>query len=159
MQAIETGFRTALFHISVNSETAPEFIDITDQVVDAVSRSGISNGTVLVFSKHTTVAVTIQENEPLLLVDMAKMLERLSPKKADYHHNDFAIRTVHMHEDECPNGHSHSQHLTLGSSETMPIVDRNIILGEFQRIFAVELDAEKAIKVGGREVLVHIMGA
>ena len=83
MQAIETGFRTAFFHISVNSETAPEFIDITDQVVDAVSRSGISNGTVLVFSKHTTVAVTIQENEPLLLVDMAKMLERLRPKKAD----------------------------------------------------------------------------
>ena len=159
MQAIETGFRTVLFHVSVDSRTAPEFIDITDQVVDAVGQSAISNGTVLVFSKHTTLVVTIQENEPLLLVDMAKMLERLSPENASYHHNDFAVRTVHMHEDECPNGHSHCQHLTLGSSETMPLVDGNVILGEFQRIFAVELDAEKAMKVDGREVLVHIMGA
>jgi secondary thiamine-phosphate synthase enzyme len=159
MQAIETGFRTVLFHVSVDSRTAPEFIDITDQVVDAVGQSAISNGTVLVFSKHTTLAVTIQENEPLLLVDMAKMLERLSPENASYHHNDFAVRTVHMHEDECPNGHSHCQHLTLGSSETMPLVDGNVILGEFQRIFAVELDAKKAMKVDGREVLVHIMGA
>lgn len=159
MQAIGVGFRTVLFPVSVHSETAPEFIDITDEVIDAVSRSMISNGTVLVFSKHTTVAITIQENEPLLLVDMAKMLERLSPEKADYHHNDFSVRTVHMHEDECPNGHSHCQHLTLGSSETLPLVDGSIILGEFQRIFAVELDAEKATKGEGREVLVHIMGA
>ena len=158
MQAIETGFRTALFHISVNSETAPEFIDITDQVVDAVSRSGISNGTVLVFSKHTTVAVTIQENEPLLLVDMAKMLERLSPKKADYHHNDFAIRTVHMHEDECPNGHSHCQNLVLGTSESIPIVQGKMILGQWQRIFVIELDADKANQISHRNIAVQIMG-
>ena len=155
MQAIETGFRTVLFNVPVHSKTAPEFIDITDQVVDAVSRSGISNGTVLVFSKHTTVAVTIQENEPLLLVDMAKMLERLSPENADYRHNDFAVRTVHMHEDECPNGHSHCRHLTLGTSETIPVIDGELALGTWQRIFMVELDEESE---NPREIIVQILG-
>ena len=154
----EAGVKIDLFTLRVETKDAPEFIDITDDVVDFVGQSDTRNGTVLVFSKHTTVAITIQENEPLLLTDMANMLERLSPRAADYRHNDFTIRTVNMHEDECPNGHSHCQHLTLGTSETLPIVDGEMVLGEFQRVFAVELDAEKANQVGRREVLVQVMG-
>ena len=158
MRLTEAGFKIDLFTLRVESKDAPEFIDITDGAIDFVRQSDIRNGTVLVFSKHTTVAITIQENEPLLLTDMANMLERLSPRAADYRHNDFTIRTVNMHEDECPNGHSHCQHLTLGTSETLPVVDGEMVLGEFQRVFAVELDAEKASQVGRREVLVQVMG-
>ena len=159
MKVIETTVKTCLFTTYVESTTAPEFIDITDRVIDFVRQSEVRNGIVLVYSKHTTVAITIQENEPLLLVDMANMLERLSPRHGDYRHNDFSVRTVHMHEDECPNGHSHCQHLALGSSETIPIIDGALPLGEFQRVFAVELDAVKALQVDHREVLVQIMGA
>ena len=158
MRVTEATVKTSLFTIGVESTTAPEFIDITDQVRDLVRQSDIRNGMALVFSKHTTVAITIQENEPLLLKDMANMLERLSPRSADYGHNDFSVRTVNMHEDECPNGHSHCQHLTLGTSETLPVVDGGLVLGEFQRVFAVELDAEKASQVDRREVLVQVMG-
>ena len=158
MRLTEAGVKIDLFTLRVETKDAPEFIDITDDVVDFVRQSNTRNGTVLVFSKHTTVAITIQENEPLLLTDMANMLERLSPRAADYRHNDFTVRTVNMHEDECPNGHSHCQHLTLGTSETLPIVDGEMVLGEFQRVFAVELDAEKANQVGRREVLVQVMG-
>ena len=63
-----------------------------------------------------------------------------------------------MHEDECPNGHSHCQHLILGASETVPIFEGELALGQWQRIFAVELDADKALQIDSRQVLVQIMG-
>ena len=158
MKVIEASIKTCLFTLHVNSTTAPEFIDITDRVVEFVQQSQVGNGFAVVFSKHTTAAIIIQENEPLLLEDMANILERLAPRSAHYRHNDFDVRTVHMHEDECPNGHSHCQHLMLGSSENIPIIDGQLPLGEFQRIFMVELDGQKAMQVNHREILVQIMG-
>ena len=158
MKVIEASIKTCVFTLQVESTTAPEFIDITDRVAEFVTESGVRNGFALVFSKHTTAAVKIQENEPLLKMDMAGFLERLSPRSAHYRHNDFAVRTVNMHEDECPNGHSHCQHFLLSTSETVPVIDGRMALGQFQRIFIVELDADKAVQTRHREVLVQIMG-
>jgi len=146
---------TRVFTLEVHSKTEPEFIDITPDVADYIKQSGINNGFCLVFSRHTTAAVTIQENEPLLLQDLCDLLERFSPKKASYKHNDFSVRTVNMHEDECPNGHSHCRHLTLGTSETIPIIDGEMALGTWQRIFMVELDEESE---NPREIIVQILG-
>ena len=148
-------FSVHTFTMYVESATAPEFIDVTDRVAEFLKESQIQNGFTLVFSKHTTSAITIQENEPLLLQDMVSLIERISPRNAHYRHNDFSVRTVHMHEDECPNGHSHCQHLTLGSSETIPVIDGALTLGQWQRIFMVELDDSKEMP---REILVQIMG-
>lgn len=146
---------TRVFTLEVHSTTEPEFIDITSDVSDYIKQSGINNGFCLVFSRHTTAAVTIQENEPLLLEDLCDLLERFSPKTAAYKHNDFSVRTVHMHEDECPNGHSHCRHLTLGTSETIPVIDGELALGTWQRIFMVELDEESE---NPREIIVQILG-
>ena len=104
MKVSETALNTCVFTIRLESRTAPEFIDVTRRVSELLKESRIKNGMALVFSKHTTAAITIQENEPLLLNDMASLLERLAPRNARYGHNDFGIRTVHMEEDECPNG-------------------------------------------------------
>ena len=154
MKTIEAPFKTCVFTLHVDVTTAPEFIDITERVAEFVRESQIRNGFALVFSRHTTAAITIQENEPLLLTDFVSLLERAAPRNAHYRHNDFSVRTVHMQEDECPNGHSHCQHLTLGTSETLPVIDGAIPLGQWQRIFMVELDDQKI----RREVLVQIMG-
>jgi secondary thiamine-phosphate synthase enzyme len=154
----EASMRTCVFTLHVESSSSPEFIDITERVAELVADSNVRSGWALVFSKHTTAAITIQENEPLLLTDMANFLERLSPKTGHYRHNDFSVRTVHMHEDECPNGHSHCQHLSLGSSETIPVIEGELALGQWQRIFMVELDGEKATQVGRRELIVQVMG-
>ena len=159
LRVTEASLKTCVFTLRVESTAAPEFIDITDHVVDCVRQSEVGNGFTVVFSKHTTAAITIQENEPLLLMDMASMVERISPRNAHYRHNDFSVRTVHMHENECPNGHSHCQHLTLGSSEYIPIIDGRLALGEFQRIFMVELDDRKAAEGVRREILVQVLGA
>ena len=154
MRAVETSLKTCVFTLHVESATAPEFIDITDQVVEFVRQSEVRNGFAVVYSKHTTAAITIQENEPLLLVDMATTLERIAPRSAHYRHNDFSVRTVHMHENECPNGHSHCQHLALGASETIPIIDGALAFGQWQRVFMVELDEQ----ANRRQILVQIMG-
>ena len=154
MKVREAAFNTCVFTLHVDTGRSPEFIDITERVTRVLRESEIRNGFALVFSKHTTAAITIQEDEPLLLTDMKSTLERFAPSNAHYRHNDFDVRTVHMHENECPNGHSHCQHLVLGSSETIPVIDGSLALGEFQRVFVVELDPEKA----QRQVLVQIMG-
>ena len=139
--------------ITVTSQDAPQFIDITDLVSEVVSDSGISSGNVLVYSTHTTCSIVINEHEPLLLKDMAHFLERQAPKAAYYSHNDFAIRTVSVRPNECPNGHSHCQHLVLGTSETVPIIESSMLIGEFQRLFLVELDEPKP-----RQIFVQVMG-
>lgn len=126
--------------LTVTADRAPQFIDITPTIQEYVDRSGISQGFVVVFSKHTTAAIKINEHEPELLKDMEAFLSRLSPADVAYFHNDFTVRTVNMEEDECPNGHSHCQHLLLSTSETVPIVDGQLGLGVYQRIFLVELD-------------------
>ena len=156
MKVIEASIKTCVFTLHVVSTTAPEFIDITERVTECVQQSEVRNGFALVYSKHTTAAITIQENEPLLLLDMVSLLERISPRNAHYRHNDFSVRTVHMHENECPNGHSHCQHLTLGTSETIPVVDGSLAFGKWQRVFMVELD--DLAPVPYREVLVQVMG-
>ena len=154
MRVSEATFKTCVFDLRVRPTGAPEFIDITDRVEDFLRDSDVRNGFALVYSRHTTAAITIQENEPLLINDMATLLERFAPRNARYGHNDFSIRTVHMEEDECPNGHSHCQHLMLGSSETIPVIDGQLTLGQYQRIFMVELDDQKT----QRDLIVQIMG-
>ena len=139
--------------VVVETTRAPQFIDITAQVEEQVRASGISNGLVCVYSKHTTAAIKINENEPLLIKDMERFLCNLAPVNAYYGHNDFTIRTVNMTEDECPNGHAHCQHLLMSTSETLPIIDGELQFGTWQRLFLVELDRPRS-----REVLVQVVG-
>ncbi len=140
--------------ILLTSTRAPEFIDLTDRVKELVRESTVRDGLVCVYSKHTTAAIKINENEPLLLTDMESFLKKIAPIDQYYAHNDFKIRTVNMNEDECPNGHSHISHLTLGTSETIPLINAELQLGQYQSIFMIELDHAR-----DREVLVTIMSA
>ena len=140
--------------IEYETTDAPQFVDITDDISRIVTASGIQFGQVTAFSQHTTAAVKINENEPLLLRDLARVLRQFAPPTAYYEHNDFTRRTVNMNEDECANGHAHVQHLFLSSSETIPVVDGRITLGTWQRVFLVELDHPRL-----RRVLVNVVGA
>ena len=158
MNVFDAVMRTSTITLKVRSEPSPEFIDITDEVEEFIESSGVLNGIVVVFSKHTTAAIVIQEDEPLLLDDFRNLLDSIASSDAKYSHNDFDVRTVHMHDNECPNGHSHCQHLTLGSSESVPVIDGKMALGEWQRVFMVELDGEKAQQIGYREVVVQVLG-
>ena len=144
---------TKSFCKRLQTKCAPEFIDITDWVAQCVAESQISNGFAVVYSKHTTAAVKINENEPLLLEDMAEFLEKISPRENGYQHNNFEIRTVNMNDDESPNGHAHLQHLLLGTSETVPVIDGKMQFGKYQSVFFIELDHPRP-----REVMVQVVG-
>ncbi len=131
-----------------------QLVDITDAVAAVVRQAHLQDGLVQLFSRHTTAAVRIQEDEPLLLEDLSQFLGRLAPPDADYGHNDFRLRTHHMHPDERPNGHAHCLQLLLGSSESVPVMDGELMLGAWQRLFLVELDGPRP----QREVLVQVLG-
>jgi len=139
--------------LRVETDRAPQFIDITAEVEQAVAESRVQSGIVLIYSRHTTAAIRINEDEPMLLQDMTEFLERVAPRECYYRHNDFSIRTANMTEGECPNGHAHCQHLLMGASATVPIIAGRLQLGRWQRIFLVELDRPRA-----REVLIQILG-
>ena len=141
------------YRLQLETKEAPEFIDITDWVCQCVAQSKVANGFVIVYSKHTTAAVKINENEPLLLQDMVAFLEKISPRNGGYQHNDFSIRTVNMTADESPNGHAHLQHLLLGTSETVPLIDGVMQFGRYQSVFFIELDHPRS-----REVMVQVVG-
>lgn len=140
--------------VKLETTRAPEFIDITSHVIAHVQESGIREGLVSIYSKHTTAAIKINENEPLLIGDMEAFLQRIAPIDHYYAHNDFSIRTVNMNEDECPNGHSHCSQLMLGTSETIPIIDGELQLGQYQSVFIIELDHPRE-----REVIISVIGA
>lgn len=136
---------------SIKTERGPQFIDITDRVKKSIETAGLKNGFAVVFSKHTTAAIRINEAEPHLISDMEKLLEEVAPSCNDYAHNRYA-HAVPMN-GERPNGHSHCQHLLLGASESVPIAEGQLVTGQWQRIFLIELDHAR-----DREVVVHLIG-
>jgi len=139
--------------IAVQSQQGPEFIDLTDVVARQLERCPVREGYVLVFSRHTTAGVVIQENEPLLLQDMARKLNQLAPPDEAYAHDDFSIRTENLIEEMEANGHSHCQGLFIGQSVHVPIHEGRLQVGRWQRIFLLELDSPRA-----REVVVQFVG-
>ena len=144
----------SIARLTYRTERAPQFIDITDDVAGVVRDSAVAHGFVVVFSRHTTAAIRINEAEPLLLQDMECMLARIAPSGVYYRHNDLTIRTVNLTEDEDLNGHSHCQHLLMGASEAIPFADNELLLGVWQRVFLVELDCARE-----REIIVQVVGA
>jgi len=120
--------------------------DITDEVQDAVSQSGIQDGICCVYSPHTTCSVRVNEWERGFLEDFAVLLRRLVPREHYYAHDDWDRRT----ENVCPedmdlgNGHAHCMSMLLGpAGEAIPVRSGELQLGQWQRILFLELDRER----------------
>src|SRR3979411_1745647 len=121
---------------------ATEFVDITDRLRDEVRRAGMRIGRIHLQSLHTTLGLAVNENEPLLLKDFKSLLERLAPATASYEHDDFA-RRFDIAVDEPVNGHAHCRQLLLTGFATLLVEDGEIVLGQWQSVFAVELDGPR----------------
>ncbi len=137
----------------LSTKASLDFIDITDKVARVIKREGVKNGMVNIQSLHTTMAVIVQEAEPLLLGDLQKTLERVAPRTMKYMHDNFEIRTINMHPNEPINGHSHCKSIFLPSSVFLNIVERRLQLGAWQRIFALELDESRK-----RQIALQLIG-
>lgn len=139
--------------LSYQTKEELEFVDITEEVENFVRESNIKNGIVNVQTMHTTVAVVLNENEPLLIQDMKDNLKKLASKDIEYKHDDFKTRTVNMCVDECANGHAHCKAIYLPANIVLNIVSGKVQLGQWQRIFFIELDRARP-----RKIQVQIIG-
>jgi secondary thiamine-phosphate synthase enzyme len=148
----QSALRTQHSVIRLRTSECLQFVDITDEVEEIVARAGVTHGWVNVQTKHTTTAIIINENEPLLHEDLKRLLERLAPRSGEYEHNDFS-RRVDISPDEPANGHSHCKAIFLPISVCVNVADGLLQLGRWQRIFMVELDESRE-----RSVSVMVMG-
>ena len=138
------------------TERGSQLIDVTDDVMAAVERADVENGMALVYSPHTTCAIVINEREAGFFEDFNDLLAELAPSERYYRHDDLAIRTEGIESDtaEYPNGHSHLRGgLLSSSSQTIPIVDRKLMLGTWQHIFFCELDRSRP-----RKLFIQVIG-
>lgn len=132
--------------IEIQTKEELEFIDITDRVTAFVKEGQIKEGLVNVQTLHTTGAIVVNENEPLLIEDFKNYLEKSASRNSDYKHNDFSVRMVNMCPDECANGHAHCRAIHLPIAATINLINGKVQLGQWQRIFFVELDKSRKRK-------------
>ncbi|MBD1908485.1 secondary thiamine-phosphate synthase enzyme YjbQ [Funiculus sociatus GB2-A5] len=137
--------------IEVETDKGIGIYNITPQIEKLLHLTSVRNGQVLVFSRHTTTALAINENEERLLEDVKIHLEKLAPPSGSYLHNDLHLRDVP--DDEPINAHSHLMAMMLSTSEVIPIVDGKLALGTWQSILFFELDGSRK-----RSVSVQISG-
>ncbi len=130
-----------------------DFIDFTEQVKDFIKECQIKSGIVNIQILHTSAALLVNENEPLLLEDFKNNLRKTAPKDLNYQHNDLTKRTVNVCPEECINAHSHCQAIHLLVSATLNLIKGELQLGQWQRIFLVELDKSRE-----RRVQIQILG-
>lgn len=131
----------------LNTRKELDFTDITEAVKVSIAESQVKNGLVNIQTLHTTCPLLVNENEPLLIDDFKNHLAQLSPKNLSYNHNNLAIRTVNMCDGECQNGHSHCLAMHLPSNVTLNIINGGLQLGQWQKIFTVELDKPRERKI------------
>jgi secondary thiamine-phosphate synthase enzyme len=137
----------------VHTRLPTEFVDVTCLIEAAVREAGLATGAVTVHTRHTTTGLLVNEHEPLLLVDLQTLFERLAPTTAAYAHDDFERRTVNLAPGERRNGHAHCRAALLRSSETLALRRGRLYLGRWQRVFLAEFDGPQR-----RELLLTMMG-
>lgn len=138
--------------IEITTSDETEFVDLTSRIRDEVTASGLRQGRVHVQSLHTTLGLTVNENEPLLLRDFEALLGRLAPAGTGYHHDMLELRTG-IPPDEPRNARAHCRALLLHPTLTVLVHDGSVVLGDWQTIFAVEMDGPRR-----RRLLVQLDG-
>jgi len=109
-----------------------EVVDITDEIKEAVIKSGVKDGIVTVFCPHSTASVIVfEKSDGSLRRDLLGMLKDIVPFR-DYSHS---------------NARAHLKAALLRSDLTLIIENANIVLGEWQNIFLVEFDGPRERKV------------
>ena len=132
--------------IKVQTKGDCDIVNLTEQVNEAVRKSGIKEGNVVVFNVGSTAGITTTEYEPgLVNYDIAAAFEKIAPQNGRYEHEET------WHDD---NGHSHVRASLLGPSLSVPIVDGELTLGTWQQIVLIDFDTRQRT----RTIICQIMG-
>ncbi len=121
--------------ISVSSKSRNELIDITSDVKKAMQESGISDGACIVFTPHTTAAVTINENaDPSVKSDITMKLSDVIDQDSRFRHMEG-------------NSDSHIKSSLVGCSEHILVEGGRLVLGTWQGIMFCEFDGPRSRRV------------
>ncbi len=127
--------------MEVKTSKRVEVIDITFRVKDEVKKAGVEDGIAVVYTKHTTTAITINEGESGLKEDIVDAVEKVIPQGAGYRHDRIDN-----------NADSHLRAIFIGNSVTVPIVSGSLDLGTWQSILFIEFDGPRNRRVGIKTV-------
>lgn len=127
--------------------------DLTETFQQLVTESGIRNGLFTAQSMHTTTVLSVNElDEPMLVMDICRTLDRLTPKTEDYLHNS-PLRTKHLNEADS-NADAHIKaYLSGGPTASALVRDGKLVLGRWQRFAFVDYDGPR-----DRKITVQILG-
>jgi len=120
-----------------------EYINITHEVEDAVRKSAVSEGMILISAMHITAAVYVNDAESGLIQDIETWLQELAPEGPDYHHH----RTGET------NGDAHLKSLLLHHQVIIPITEGRLDLGPWQQVYYAEFDGQRR-----KRVVLKVMG-
>lgn len=136
--------------IALETTAETEVHDLTPRLRQLLADTGVRDGYMMISARHTTCAITVNENEPRLIEDLKRFLARLVPKSDDYLHNDIEARGM---PDEPRNAHAHIAAMLLGAAQVVPVVDGALGFGPWQSVLFVELDGPRrrtaSIQIGG----------
>ena len=122
------------------------FIEITEALSRWVFGTGVLNGLLTVFCRHTSASLLIQENaDPDVRRDLLTALDRLAPREAGYVHSTEGP-------DDMP---AHIRTMVSGVSLSIPVVDGQMVLGTWQGVYL----AEHRDRPHTRDLIVHLIGA
>lgn len=120
-----------------------EYINITRDVEEILSRSGIREGMILVSAMHITAGVYVNDAESGLIQDIDEWLEKLAPFKKDYKH----------HRTGEDNGDSHLKSLLIHHEVILPVTNGRLDFGTWQQVYYAEFDGMRK-----KRVIVKVMG-
>lgn len=125
--------------------SGPAMHEVTREVADWVSATGISNGLVTVFCRHTSASLMINENAASAVQrDMLRWLDRVAPEGSHYEHDSEGP-------DDMP---AHLKAALTGVSLPIPVTGGRLALGTWQGIYLVEHRASPH----RRELVLHLAG-
>ncbi len=128
--------------ITIHTEHAQEFVDITKGLRDAVGRSAIRTGVLIVSSLHTTLGLFVNEFQSALIHDLGEVLQRLVPRRAGYRHDDPRFSDC-----DRGNAHAHLRSMLLGRSVALAVDEGEPTLGQYESLIAAELDGPRIRKI------------
>ena len=134
--------------ITIPTEARTEFLDITKQIREVISKHEIQEGLLVLNSLHTTSAVFVNEFQAAIIDDLKGLLERLVKERDSYRHDDPRVSDC-----ERGNAHSHLRSMLLGRSVVVGISGSELSLGRFQSIIFCELDGPR-----DRSLDIQLMG-
>ena len=120
-------------YLTFNTKQEREYINVTDQVAEAVGKSGVREGLCLISAMHITAGVYVNDDEPGFRSDLTAMLERLAPSGEDYEH----------HKTGETNGDAHLKNMLTGFQVVLPITKGSLDLGPWQQVFYAEFDGRR----------------